>query len=340
MNTKRLLAIAAACAAGLTLTAAPALADRHRHDSRDTLRDTVRITNNVDSGAHGYWATLNISRTVKITPVKDKRQKQYRWDRKRTHKYAKNQPTKYKVTLTDSGTFRTIKGAKSPGAGKDILRPTTGRVSGEMTFTVESKRKPSDRKVRSVYNYRCNTKILTGARQANCPGMPTGTSTWPALYFGTDAKITETGWKWTYTGQCRDKWVNSKSGNKGDITGCPVPITPKRVFVKQPTCTTKGRITAPLVHGLTYRANLTDLTAGKPVEFEPGRYMVRATAEPGYKIMGNNTWFVDLKAPRHCPKPSEPVTPQPTTKPTNRQTVQPTATPKPVPSWTRRPINH
>src|SRR5690606_11719840 len=87
----------------------PSLRDWQR--SAKGLTDKVRISGNYDTGAHGPWASLSYNRSVRITPVR-------------------NTVNSWNVTLTDSGTFTTLKGKKSPGAGTEIETAVKGQFSG------------------------------------------------------------------------------------------------------------------------------------------------------------------------------------------------------------------
>lgn len=193
---------------GLALAvSAPALADN------PVLRDTVHITGNVDSGHHGYWARLDYDRTVRIAP------------------HGEGQWT---VLLIDRGTFTTITGSdNSPRRGRAVA-DANGSINGRFQFQVTSDTKPSADQVDDTYDYDC-TVPGTGNRNADCPGMPAGTSMWPQLYFGDQATITPGDYRWVYRTMCKDKlrerWVDAStnddgmSPHAGDITGkaCPCP---------------------------------------------------------------------------------------------------------------------
>lgn len=158
------------------------------------FQDVVHITNNYDN-SHGPWASLNYNRSVKIT-----------WAG----------PGKWNVALTDAGTFRTLQGKHSPGVGSAITSAQNGTFKGTFDFKVTSATPPSGIAVHNSYNYACNMNG-SGNRAVDCPGMPKGTSEWPALYFPAGT-VTAGNWSWGFD-TCREHWTTKNTGNSGDITG-------------------------------------------------------------------------------------------------------------------------
>lgn len=295
LRTYEIFALAAAGLLALAVASPAAAAARPDRP----LTDTVHIRGNLDTGGSGYWAALDYDRTVQITP-----------GRRGT----------WTVALTDAGTFRTLVGKKSPEKGVALTTAQDGTFQGTFAFQVKSWDKPTARGVRDYYNYRCNANG-TGDRAKDCRGMPAATSTWPVLYFGKKAQVTAGDWRWTYNTRCGQTWDSSNKGNTGDITnGCPRPIVPTTPTVTPATCTKSGSITAPAVTGLTYSYKIwrgktsTKLVAGQATALAPGQYVIKATADDGYKIKRRaiDTWNASWAKPRNCPV----VTPTPTPSPT------------------------
>lgn len=295
-------AVTALAAAGAVLaTAGPAQA------ARRPVTDTVHITGNYDNGAHGPWASLKYDRTVRIAPA--------------------TTAGTWNVTLTDRGTFSTIPGKLSPGAGVAIARSQAGRFEGRFSFTVLSSAEPNERRVRSGYNFRCNVNG-TGDRAQDCPGMPATTGAWPGMYFGSGATVTAGTWKWTYT-TCKERWTTGSAGDTGDITGrpCVETVTLTAPVVHQSTCEARqATITAPAIAGV--RWTLRDgwrtrtLPAGLAYPAGAGRYRVEADARSGYRLArhARDSWTIVIgRAPRNCPTP----TPTPSPTPTPTVTVTP-----------------
>lgn len=208
----RTLTVGALAGGALALAAAaPALADTSGSVPGGSVKDTVHIVNDVDSGHHGYWARLNLHRSVTITPG--------------------DTDGSWTVRLHDQGTFATIGGtANSPREGNRV-RGVKGTVTGDYTLTVDSATPPSTKNVGNRYDYACDVHG-TGDRGTDCPGMPASTSDWPKLYFGPDAQITGGAYQWTYhTASCGGQtWTDASTNgdgtdaDAGDITGCkPCP---------------------------------------------------------------------------------------------------------------------
>jgi LPXTG-motif cell wall-anchored protein len=221
---RKILLAAAACA-GLAMPAVAAFAPAAQADTTRTWTFTTHISGNLDNGHHGYWAVLDYQRVTTITGPAT----------------VGKAPVHYRVVLTDTGTFATLPGpADSPRQGLPVAAQN-GRFTGTYQFDVVTGRQPVGA-TRASYAYRCD-RHGRGDRVADCPGMPAGTSAWPALYFGgapggngqpvvvpLDVVISPGGYTWTYR-TCVETWVDSDSNNDGadvragDITGrrCPSP---------------------------------------------------------------------------------------------------------------------
>lgn len=257
----RSLAVAALGGGALALAAtAPALATGHDRP----FRDSVHIVNNVDTGHHGYWAKLNLQRSVVITPG----------DAEDT----------WVVQLHDQGTFSTIGGAaNSPRTGERV-RGVRGTVSGDYTLTVTSATKPSTDNVANRYDYRCDVHG-TGNRATDCPGMPAETSAWPALYFAS-AKVTPGAYSWTYhTDSCGGQtWVDASTNgdgtaeDAGDITGCKPcpPSSPSASPSDEPTGQPTGE---PSTQPSSDTPSASPSSSGSPSE--------SASAQPSLTPAGN-----------------------------------------------------
>jgi hypothetical protein len=296
----KIAARVAALAAGVVVlaTAGPAEA------ARPTVTDTVHIKGNYDNGAHGPWARLSYDRSVRISRA--------------------TAANTWNVTLTDRGTFSTIPGKQSPGAGVAITRTQAGRIEGVFKYTVLSTGDPSGRRVRSGYNFRCNVNG-TGDRAQDCPGMPAATNAWPGLYFGSGATVTPGSWRWVFT-TCKERWTNGSAGDTGDITGrpCVETVTPGAPVVQQPTCAVRhGSVTVPNVAGVRWTLKSGwrswSMQSGHAYTVAAGKYRIEADARSGYRLARHvrDSWaFTIVKAPAswQCPTPSP--TPSPTPTPT------------------------
>jgi hypothetical protein len=286
------------------------------------LTDTVRIVGNYDNGNHGYWASLAYNRTVTIDRAgKDT----------------------WSVTLRDAGTFTTLRNAKSPAAGVKLGTPVTGNFSGTYAFTVKSKFRPSDRRVRRGYDFRCNP-AGTGDRATDCSGMPKATGEWPALYFPQAEEVKPGAWRWEYR-TCAETWVNSSAGDQGDITGkrCDRRKEATAPTVVQPECdAAKGKLVIPSDRGVTYKVRTAtrDYRTVRAGEYDvrPGVYRVTAHAKPGVRLVGVDRWRLEVEAAEACPTPTPTPTatdePTPDPTPTVEPTVEPEPTEEPEPTPT------
>ncbi|MBF8186345.1 hypothetical protein ITP53_11405 [Nonomuraea sp. K274] len=281
LNIKTVLAAAAsaAIAAGMLAAASPAAAQA-------PLTHSAQITNYLDNGSHGYWATTAFTRTVTIAT----------WNTK----------TSWKVTVRDAGTFRTLKDRKSPGAGVPITTPTEGTFKGSMEIFVQSATKPDASKVKAAYNYRCD-KNGTADRSVICPGMPAETGDWGKLFFaaGSGATFRTGNYSFDYRGQCGQRWIDVNGSYSGDITnGCATPATPIKPTVTAQSCKANGKVRPasmliPRVRGVKYEIAGNAVQPGR-VTVEPGRHLVKTTAEAGYVLKKGvkPSWVIPVKAVR------------------------------------------
>jgi hypothetical protein len=296
--------LAALVAAGVLAIAGLATGTAH---AAAPITDTVRVVNNLDSGTNGSWAWVNHTRTVSITETRF--------------------PGTYRVTLTDNGTLRTIRGAKSPQAGVTIPREVPGTFSGRYSFTVVSKAEPSVANVADRMDYGCQIG-------GTCPGK-VDSGNWPKLYFGDqDVRVTPGSWRWEYR-TCAEAWVNSSAGNRGDITGkrCERAVRPESPTVAQPECgAEKGKLVIPADRGVFYKVRTADrpsrVVRAGTYDVRPGTYWVTAHAVRGYELRGDRLWRLVVEQAEVCPTP----TPTPTV--TVTPTVDPTPDPEPTPTVT------
>jgi hypothetical protein len=161
------------------------------------------LTNRPDSGLHGDWAIDTMARTVSIT--------------KQGAVPASNCGTGqtkcyfYTGSMTDSGSFKTIAGAKSPLKGVDINGVLTGTMSGGAKLEFYASSDAPD------------VSLVQG--NVDGPGgdlAETTTARWVAQFFPasvavTDAKLND--WAWTYTASDCEVHSQSGTGNEGDIAG-------------------------------------------------------------------------------------------------------------------------
>lgn len=149
---------------------------------------STQVNNRDDSGDHGTWAKDNFVRTIVVT---------------------NNCNGTYTLNISDTnGTFTTIDGALSPGAGVALAPSFVGEFYGGATITVTTDRLPS--------------KPVMPA-----DGWPS-TGGWPALIFGGEVQLNDYPWGWTYN-YCGEQWTNAAKGNSGDVTGKPCTAVPEYV---------------------------------------------------------------------------------------------------------------
>jgi len=172
------------------------------------------VTRNVvrpDSGTHGVWATDTFNRTVRICSV------------------ATIATNSYRATFTDHGTFATLPNAKSPGEGDavDLKDTIVGIFEGGATYDFVTS-EPLDLHALRAYT----------PADSDYPS----TSEWMSKWLGSFEKggYAEGGkaWGWTYRTRC-EKWVNSGTGNTGNIVGkvCRVKPKPPWTHPTEPTST-------------------------------------------------------------------------------------------------------
>jgi hypothetical protein len=155
------------------------------------------VRNDEDSGIVGYWALDTYCKTVQV------------WQ-------DPNVPTNFYAIVTYNGMWQTFKGALSPKAGVLETKNALGCMQGGYfaSFTATS----FTQKCGFVGSYNfggTKADILLGTYGAGQTGG-TPTFDWTTKYFTGFDNFNYFNWGWTY--QYRSQtWVNSASGNTGDI---------------------------------------------------------------------------------------------------------------------------
>ncbi|HVT75089.1 MAG TPA: peptidoglycan-binding protein [Candidatus Paceibacterota bacterium] len=145
-----------------------------------TVVDVVyHIANDPDSGLAGNWALDTFDRHIQIWP----------------------ESTYYCAQATDSGTFVTT--GISP-TGAPLSQPITGTMAG--TVVVKTATAPTTT-ADLIPNPDCSI-------MGECDGL---TGKWMTYYFDGSVPASDYAWGWTYTAPTGEAWVNSASGNTGDI---------------------------------------------------------------------------------------------------------------------------
>lgn len=206
---KLIRTVGAVCAAVAVMLPAAALAS-----GATSVSATTKLTHRTDSGGHGDWAYDNATRKVTLTEI--------------AHDDTAKTWT-YHGVLHDDGTFKTIPGAKSPQAGKDIISVTDGTFTGGGNF-----------------DFTANHPADSALVPKSVTGDADHTYSWYELFFPSGTTFTPaqgglfTNWSWTYTAinPCNagkpksEHWTDAyySSGafpSDGDITG----------FEKEDPCT-------------------------------------------------------------------------------------------------------
>lgn len=174
----------------------------------------THVYNDPDSGNGGTWATDAFDRTVTVTLG--------------SQAGVTAGFTKYSAHVSDTGTFETVPGARTPNqsvAGQVISHAVGGTFSGAADYTVLA---PSTDAVGAASSFpatlNANFHALTG---------PQSTSLWPEQAFASTAGLTVTlaDWGWTYATPAGESWTDSSAaGNAdgnvvadGNITGLLAP---------------------------------------------------------------------------------------------------------------------
>lgn len=148
------------------------------------------VVNDVDSGLGGYWAFDNYTRYIQV--------------------WGSTTPGEYCAEVQYAGRFDAQAGQTSPGTGGTLDGDEDGAFEGGFRATITGTllSTPSWATKGSVgkFNYACN---LSGT----CPGYVN----WTAQYFDPGYGVNYDWWGWIYNAGNNGSWVNSSTGNSGDI---------------------------------------------------------------------------------------------------------------------------
>jgi hypothetical protein len=199
-------------AASATTTASTAISG--------SITATTTVTNHPDNGGAGQWATDAYTRTLTVSPAAAS---VCSGDTILKAGFSAAIDSCYVATVSDTGTFKTIVGAKAPDQGSPASNAVIGSIV-EGTFTGGA-----------TYDvYALNTDILTNSTVLKTQdGTPTGfgttSGTWPEQAFSVtggapaaDAKAAYTtggvDWSWTYKTAC-ESWVDAGTSGDGQVPG-------------------------------------------------------------------------------------------------------------------------
>jgi hypothetical protein len=167
-----------------------------------TATATTAISNDADSGNHGNWAVDTLTRSMTVT-------RHGATAVSNCGGTATNGITScyyYTAAMTDSGSFMTDSGAKSPNAGASISGVLSGSISGGSNYEFyATSGAPSAATVPATLD------ATSGS----------GSSTWPEHFFPSGTAfggMNEINWVYTYTAPTTcEKWVDAY--NNGDGVG-------------------------------------------------------------------------------------------------------------------------
>jgi hypothetical protein len=190
------------------ITATPAVAQPHAFgqqlsaaqcdpgQNKLVLNIVFQVSNDADSGVGGhYWAIDSYMKHVQV------------WDMGDGFFCAQ---VKY------NGSFVTVDG-KSPSGVGHVDAGVTGTMEGGYNATFFGTWAPGTKRTKGnigSQNYACI--ITAGVPSCNYP-----TTSWVDDYFDSVTGFTQNFWGWTYRAGDNGTWVNSSTGNTGDITGNP-----------------------------------------------------------------------------------------------------------------------
>jgi hypothetical protein len=164
-----------------------------------TVTANSALLNRPDSGLHGDWALDRLTRTMSIT-------RQHATEASKCGGSA-SVCWFYTGSLSDNGTFNTIKDANSPQAGT----PITGQVKGNVLGAAK------------IEFYASSDLPDPSLVDATVHNADHPTATWAKMFFKpgtvvTNSTMTDWGWMYDQTNTC-ESWFNGLAGNTGDITG-------------------------------------------------------------------------------------------------------------------------
>ncbi len=142
---------------------------------------TFKITNDVDSGVHGDWATDNYNKKIQV------------WDQG---------DGTFCAIVKYEGQFVTT-GPLSPELGVSLSAGVKGAFEGGYQANFDGTFTPT---------LKTNGNLGTF-------NQPDGGFDWISTYFTGNTTFDQPYWSWTYHGGNNGTWVNASTGNSGDITG-------------------------------------------------------------------------------------------------------------------------
>ncbi len=159
------------------------------------IRVTQKVTNDFDSGTSGNnWALDDYVRHISVI---------------------KTGTGTYCATASYQGNFTTLAGPSPQNAtsggtvGAGVIGTFQGGyIATSFTGTLLSSPKARTRGSIGTFDYECDT-------DPSCPGYVD----WTTLYFSSTSGFSLDWWGWIYHAGNNGSWVNSSSGNSGDITG-------------------------------------------------------------------------------------------------------------------------
>lgn len=155
------------------------------------LNITYKVTNDEDSGLNGYWALDNYNKTIQVWLQTD---------------------GIYYAVVGYIGKFNTVAGATSPGALAIKEGTGTGALKGSYTATFTA-----DGLKAGLKNGNIGTFDFGGtAQDVLANGGNVNAYSWLGTYFTGADNFNYIDWTWTYKYQSQT-WVNSSSGNTGDV---------------------------------------------------------------------------------------------------------------------------
>jgi len=156
------------------------------------------VTNDEDSGIFGYWGLDSYTKSLQV------------WETSPGNFYAEAQYI---------GTWRTFRGALSPGLGMTQEKDASGNLIGGYTATFTGTFSPGSQKVKGyigVYNYGGTKADVLLGKYSNGQVGPTNPFAVLTAYFPGYANFAQPSWGWTYS--YRDQlWMNFVSANIGDV---------------------------------------------------------------------------------------------------------------------------
>jgi hypothetical protein len=194
---KTIAPVVTGVAAALVVSVLPASASVH-HPQLSGMAVT-QLSDRLDSGDHGYWATDTIQRDLTITSTGG---------------------DTYTATVTDEGSFVTIPGNLTPGPAAPVALTSSVKVGSSTTIAGTA-----------TYSFTADQApdlSLVPASESGTPvSGPQTTSLWFEQAFPAGTVFTGgiTDWSWVYHLKCpmqiaAQVWTDSLTVDSGNILGC------------------------------------------------------------------------------------------------------------------------